>query len=364
LIVAGGTGGHVYPALAIAEATLKHHPEAELTFVGNGGIEQSLVGQSGLKFAAYHDVRGGPLHGVSWGRRLISAANLLIGTAQSIGLMMRHKPKALLSTGGWGGLPMALAAWLFRVPMLIYLPDIEPGLTIRVLSRFARRVAVTAEESLAFFRPGQAVVTGYPVREGMTTAARDQAFAHFNLDPARKTLLVFGGSLGARSINSALFEILPQLLADGFQVTHITGKLDWPRAEAMQKTLAQPEHYHAYAYLHHEMGLALAAADLVVSRAGASVLGEFPLFDLPSILVPYPYAWRYQKVNADYLAERGAAVRMDDERMGQDLLPTLRSLLNDPVKLAEMRANARALARPNGAERAAAELMRLAGGAA
>jgi UDP-N-acetylglucosamine:LPS N-acetylglucosamine transferase len=120
--------------------------------------------------------------------------------------------------------------------------------------------------------------------------------------------------------------------------------------------------YHAFPYLHHEMGLAMAAADLAVSRAGASVLGEFPAFGLPSILIPYPHAWRYQKVNADYLANRGAAIYMDEAKMGERLLATIREVLKDSARLETMRTAARALAKPDGAKQAAQALADLAGG--
>jgi UDP-N-acetylglucosamine--N-acetylmuramyl-(pentapeptide) pyrophosphoryl-undecaprenol N-acetylglucosamine transferase len=118
--------------------------------------------------------------------------------------------------------------------------------------------------------------------------------------------------------------------------------------------------YRAFPYLHEEMGSALAAADLALCRAGASTLGELPLFGLPAVLVPYPYAWRYQRVNADWLAERGGAVRLDDERLVEELLPTLRRLLDDPARLSDMRKHMRALARPEAATRLAAELLALA----
>jgi UDP-N-acetylglucosamine--N-acetylmuramyl-(pentapeptide) pyrophosphoryl-undecaprenol N-acetylglucosamine transferase len=189
---------------------------------------------------------------------------LAAGALQAVALMLRRKPQALLLTGGWGGLPVALAAWLLRVPALIYLPDIEPGSTIRLLQRFARRVAITTPDSAAYFPPGKTAVTGYPLRRALVELAqqpdaRQQAVAHFGLDPARMTLLVFGGSRGARSINSAVLDILPQLLADGVQVIHVTGTLDWARVQAAAAHLADAAHYHACAYLHEDMGLAFAA---------------------------------------------------------------------------------------------------------
>jgi UDP-N-acetylglucosamine--N-acetylmuramyl-(pentapeptide) pyrophosphoryl-undecaprenol N-acetylglucosamine transferase len=196
----------------------------------------------------------------------------------------------------------------------------------------------------------------------MLMATHEAGIAHFELDPAKKTLLVFGGSRGARSINTAVIEIVPQLLADGVQVIHLTGTLDWEQIAARRAQLGDGcDDYHVFPYLHEDMALALASADLVVCRSGASVLGELPLFGLPSVLVPYPYAWRYQKVNADYLVERGAAVLLRDEAMPVDLLPTLRRLFAEPARLAAMRDSAATLAQPEGAWNVARELLRLAG---
>jgi UDP-N-acetylglucosamine--N-acetylmuramyl-(pentapeptide) pyrophosphoryl-undecaprenol N-acetylglucosamine transferase len=302
--------------------------------------------------------------GVSLGRKLSSGLKFLAGGVQALGLMRRYRPQVLLLTGGWSGLPVALAARLWRVPILIFLPDIEPGSTIKLLQRFAQRVALTLPESEQYFPAGKTVVTGYPLRAAVEGATREAAVQHFGLDATRKTLLVFGGSRGARSINRALLDNVPDLLTDGLQIIHVTGTLDWPEVEARHAQLTDNAHYHIYPYLHHEMGLALAAADLVLSRSGASTLAEFPLFGLPAILVPYPYAWRYQKVNADYLANRGAAVVLADEQMPQELLPGIRALMGNAARLAQMRDSAAALAQPHGAERIAAVLVQLAGDSA
>jgi UDP-N-acetylglucosamine--N-acetylmuramyl-(pentapeptide) pyrophosphoryl-undecaprenol N-acetylglucosamine transferase len=340
-------------------------PGVSLAFVGSvDGFERPLVAESGVSFASYDEVRAGPLHGVSLWRKLVSALNLALGTLQALLLMRRRQPDALLLTGGWVGLPVALAAWVARVPSLIYLPDIEPGLTIRVLRRFARRVALTTADSSAYFPHNETVVTGYPLRRQMLDATRADGLRHFGLDPARRTLLVFGGSRGARAINYALLDILPQILADGLQVIHVTGTLDWDDLNHRRAALGNTTHYYAFPYLHHEMGAAMAAADLVVSRSGASVLGEFPYFGLPAILIPYPHAWRYQKVNADYLAARGAAIVLEEARMKDDLLPLVRRLLGDAAQLEAMQTAARALAQPEGAARAAEQLAQLAEGRA
>ncbi|MEZ4670432.1 MAG: UDP-N-acetylglucosamine--N-acetylmuramyl-(pentapeptide) pyrophosphoryl-undecaprenol N-acetylglucosamine transferase [Anaerolineae bacterium] len=365
IIAAGGTGGHVYPAMAIAEALKQRYPDVSLYFVGSvGGFERPLLAESTVEFDTHDEIYAGPIHGVGLLRTVISAFQLMFGTLQALLLVMRRKPQALLLTGGWVGLPVALAAWLLRVPELIFLPDIEPGLTIRVLRRFARRVALTVEDSKAYFVGNDTVVTGYPLRAEMMSATREAGIQHFGLDAERKTLLVFGGSRGSRAINNALLEIVPELLADGLQVIHVTGTLDWAEIEARRHAMSDISRYQAFPYLHREMGLAMAAADLVVCRSGASVLGEFPYFGLPSILIPLAYAWRYQTVNADYLASRGAALRMDEDVMKQSLLSTIRQLMNDAPRLQTMRAAALALARPDGAARAAEQLAELAGGGA
>lgn len=326
-----------------------------------GGFERPLIEQGGVTFDAYDEVQAGPLHGVNPLRALVSVFKLAAGTVQALGILGRRKPDVVLLTGGWVGFPVALAAWLRRIPSLIFVPDIEPALSIKVLQRLASKVALAIPESAAYFPAHKVTVTGYPVRDALTSATRADGLAHFGLDAARQTLLVFGGSRGAQSINTALIAALPHLLADSVQVLHVTGALDYERVCAETANLPDTAHYHPHAYLHDDMGLALAAADLVVSRAGAGVLGEFPLFDLPSILVPYPYAWRYQKVNADYLAGRGAAVILPDEEMPAKLVATVQALFTNKAQLATMRQRVAQLAQPDSSRRVAAVLVELAG---
>ncbi len=333
--------------------------EPEVFFVGGvGGMELNMVIESGLPFSGYAEVRSGPVHGVGAGRAVGSLAQMSVGTMQALQLLRRWRPHAILMTGGWVNVPVALAAWLLRVPSMMYLPDIEPGLAIKTLRHIVSRVAVTVEDSQGFFRKGQTVVTGYPLRQSVVSATRQQGKAFFQLKPDKRTLLVFGGSRGARTINTAVSAIAPDLLADGWQIIHVTGDLEAQAVIERKQAMGMPEDYKIYSYLHHEMGMAMAAADLAVCRSGASTLGELPYFGLPAILVPYPYAWRYQKVNADYLVSRGAALLMRDEDMARDLLPALRALT--VADLGRMRENARGLG-VNGADTLALELLRTAG---
>jgi len=329
---------------------------------GGGGFERRLIESAAIQFEAYEEVFAGPLVGVNLLRALSSVVKIAVGVMQSIALLLRHKPHALLLTGGWANVPLALAAWLWQTPMLVYLPDIEPGQTIRILAKFAQKMGTTVPEAAAHFREGQTVVTGYPLREAVTSATREAAMQHFGLDSAHKTLLVTGGSRGARSINIAIEQILPDLLACNLQILHVTGKLDWERSQQQLVAFVNNAQYHAFEYLDSvEMGLAFAAADIIVGRSGASALGEFPYFGAASILIPYPYVWRYQKINADWLVQRGAAMRIDDEKMSIELLPAIRDLLHDETRLQAMQSCARALYSGNGADNLARELRALAG---
>ncbi len=335
------------------------YPEIALSFVGNvGGFERPLIDRAGVSFDTYDEVQAGPLNGVNPLRALNSLRKLMLGLGQAFRLLGRLRPGAILSTGGWASLPVVVAARLRGIPLMIYLPDIEPGQTIKVLRRFAQKVAVTVPESRQYFRDGQAVVTGYPLRQDLQTATREAALAHFGLQPAKQTILVFGGSRGARAINIALADVLSGLLARGdVQIIHITGTLDWERSQSATADVNDHPDYHAVAYLHDDMGLAFAAADVAVCRAGASILGEFPYFRLPAILIPLAYSWHYQQVNADYLADRGAAIHLDETEVPSRLGPLLHDLLDDTAKRQQMADCAASLAQPAGASAIAQELV-------
>jgi UDP-N-acetylglucosamine--N-acetylmuramyl-(pentapeptide) pyrophosphoryl-undecaprenol N-acetylglucosamine transferase len=324
-------------------------------------MEADLVKRAEVSFTA---IPAAGVHGVGLRALPGNLGQLGRGLIAARAVLRKYQPQALFFTGGFVAFPVALAARLPglgspRARSLVYVPDIEPGLALRAVTRFADQIAVTTDESRAFFsRRARLAVTGYPTRPELEKWNDPKtARGVLGCDPALPTLLVFGGSKGARSINRALLPVLPEMLTD-VQVIHISGQLDWAEVQAARGSLPVDlaGRYHAFAYLHDEMGAALAAADLVVARAGASTLGEFPLFGLPAILVPYPYAWRYQMGNARYLAGRGAAVILADAELSAQLLPLVRRLLNDTDGLARMRHAMRSLARPDAAGRIAALL--------
>jgi undecaprenyldiphospho-muramoylpentapeptide beta-N-acetylglucosaminyltransferase len=383
MISGGGTGGHVYPILAVVEKLVHwetgrlvnwEHPtnlpiyqSTNFLYVGSrGGVEEGIVSRfaqdEGLPFTA---ISTGGLRGLAPWTVARNLFKMLAGFAQSLGIVRDFSPDVVLVTGGYVCAPVAAAAWLRRVPLLVLLPDLEPGLAIRALSRLAKRVAVSFPEVAKYFDPSKVVTAGYPVRAEFFTADRAEGRKGslrkaFGLEEGLKTVTVFGGSRGAHSINLALSQCLERLL-EVCQVIHICGHLDaeWVMEKRAQLPDQLRTRYRAYSYLHEEMPGALAAADLAVARAGAATLGEFPALGLPSILVPYPYAGQHQELNADYLVSRGAAVRIADAELGEKLLPTILELLNDEGALAGMSERARALARPDAARRIAEELEQL-----
>jgi UDP-N-acetylglucosamine--N-acetylmuramyl-(pentapeptide) pyrophosphoryl-undecaprenol N-acetylglucosamine transferase len=349
MISGGGTGGHVYPALAVADwLTTDSTQPPTICWVGStGGVEESLADRAGIPFEG---ILATGLRGKNPLAMLGGLWVLSRGFRQARRLVATFRPEVLLVTGGYVCAPVILAARLAGVPLLVYLPDMQPGLAIKFLARFADRVAVTAQPAAVHFRPGQAVVTGYPVRRELFERDPAEARARLGLraeDDDLPVLLVFGGSQGARSINRAVSEGIRALL-EVAQVIHISGRRDakWMQAGRAELPESLRAHYHLYDYLYDEMVDA--------------TLGEFPAAGLPAVLVPYPYAGAHQWDNARHLVEAGAAITIADADLGTALIPTVLDLLADGNRRAAMQEAAQALARPDAAQRIARELEGLA----
>lgn len=355
LICAGGTGGGVYPALAVLQA-VADRVEKTLWVGGKGGMEAGLVSRYNLPYA---EISAAGVHGVGLRALPGNLVKLLRGYTESRRILREFNPDVMLFTGGYVAVPMALAGTSIR--NLLFVPDIEPGMALKALSRFADVIALTCAESRPYFnRNKRTEVTGYPTRSDLKVIDRATALAAFNLSSDLPVLLVIGGSKGAHSINQAVFDNITSLL-ERVQVLHLTGSADELTAHALRGTLPASiaGRYHHYAYLHEEISAAFSCASLVLSRAGASTLGELPLFGLPAILVPYPFAWRYQKVNAEHMENHGAAVMIENSVLSGQLIDAVITILDDEQKLNTMRANMRSLAALHAAEKIADLLVEL-----
>jgi UDP-N-acetylglucosamine--N-acetylmuramyl-(pentapeptide) pyrophosphoryl-undecaprenol N-acetylglucosamine transferase len=331
---------------------------SDVLWIGSrGGMEEELVTRAGIE---YIGLAAGGLRGMGLLARVRNTAQIVGSVGQARSILTRFKPDVVLVTGGYACVSVTLAAWIMAIPVLIYLPDVEPGQAIRFLSRFAAQVAVTSEESYHYFHREKVVVTGYPVRRDIFALDRADACHALGLDPTEKTLLIFGGSRGAQSINRALVAGLRDLLPV-CQIVHVSGRLDADWVAGAVKSLPEElqARLHQHTYL-HDMPQALVAADLVVARAGAATLGEFPAASLPAILVPYPYAGQHQKANAEYMARNGAAWVLADADLAERLVPMVLELLNDEETLAAMRESSRAMGRSDAAVAIAENLSILA----
>ena len=348
LIAGGGTGGHLFPGLALADALAARG--ASVTFVGTAaGIEARAVPAAGypLRLLPGRQLRGGGAARVVAG--LASTAG---GTLRALVLLGELRPRLVVGVGGYASVAVVIAAALRRVPTVLLEQNVVPGAATRVLARLARRICVGFAESIAFLPHARAVHTGNPVRADLIRPRPPRA---------RPGLLVFGGSAGAHRLNQAMLDALGRLgptLAT-LDLTHQTGAADLETVRAgyaARGLAARVEPFIA------DMGAAYAAADLVVARAGATTCAELTAVGLPAILVPYPYAADdHQRRNAEVLVRAGAAEMILDAALdGERLATALRALLADAGRRATMAVRARALGRPDAAERVAEECLRLA----
>ena len=320
-------------------------------------MEADLVAKAGVDFLA---IPAAGVHGVGLIRLPGNIAKIVAGTFAARKILNGFKPDVLFFTGGYVAVPVAIAG--LRIPTVLFIPDIEPGLALKFLATFADRIMLTVEESKKYFsNRKELVVTGYPVRRELSSWSLEEAYQFFDFNPDIPTLVVTGGSLGSLTINKALVEILPELLQD-LQIIHITGELTWPQFANVKNNLPpfKAERYQNYPYLHQEMGAAFRIADLILSRAGASTIGEYPQFGVPAILVPYPYAWRYQKVNAEYLQSSGAAVVLRDAELPNQLMSTIKRIFNEPGCLQGMKDAMQNLAHQNAAKAIADQIFEVA----
>ena len=352
VLTGGGTGGHLYPAIAVAGALRAMEPPPRLVFLGpaNRG-ERATVEASGLEF---HEVPAAPIRGRTPVGLVRSFATLARGTLAALQRLRRLRPDVVFSTGGYGSFPVSLAAWLLRRPLVVFLPDVAPGLAVRAERRFATRLATTTPAALAHLPAGRTVVTGYPVRPEFFTLDRAAARTAVDVPLAEPLVVVAGASQGSRVLNDAVLAALEAVLYRAHLI-HVTGQAGLEMAERARAALPPhlAERYRPAAF-RADLPAVMLAADLGVFRAGASILGELPAAGLPAILVPGTFAGAHQRDNARWLADQGAAIILEESDLGA-LGTRIAELLDDPARLEAMRAAARALARPS----AAADIARL-----
>ncbi|MBT9393866.1 undecaprenyldiphospho-muramoylpentapeptide beta-N-acetylglucosaminyltransferase [Hymenobacter sp. NST-14] len=356
IISGGGTGGHIFPAVAIANEVRRRRPNAEILFVGaNGRMEMTRVPEAGYHIVGL-DIAG--LQRSLTPKNLLFPIKVMRAVRKAGKIIEDFRPDAVVGVGGYASAPVLLAATSRGIPALIQEQNSYAGLVNKLLARRVQRICVAYEGMDKFFPADRLVLTGNPVRTEMADGQRAAARAFFGLDDTRPVLLVIGGSLGARTLNQATAAALTRLQAAGVQLLWQTGKLYFPQAE-QQAAPFREAGLHAHEFI-RRMDLAYAAADVVVSRAGALSVSELCLTGKPSILVPSPnVAEDHQTKNALALSTRAAALLVRDSEAAATLYDQALALLQDPVRQQQLTTNIRQLARPQATATIVNELLKL-----
>ena len=366
IISGGGTGGHIYPAVTIARALIDASENCQILFVGTKqGLEADIIPKEGFEFKA--------VEGQGFERKLSFGTIKTIfkafaGLGQSIGVIRSFKPDIVIGTGGYVCGPILLAAALMGIPAMIQEQNVIPGVTNKILARFVKKVAVGYAQTTEFFGKysDKVVVTGNPVRKAVLLATREEGIRDLSLSGQKLTVLVAGGSRGARSINNAMIKVHRRFAGqDGIQILHVTGQNEYNNIVGLiEKSGIAAEkagNIKVVPYL-YDMPKALAVADIAVFRAGAVGLAELTVRGIPAILIPYPYAAEnHQEFNARSLESAGAAVVIKDaELTGKRLVSELEKLIADRQRLGEMAIASKKQGRPDAAAMIAQIAIKLA----
>jgi len=346
VIAGGGTGGHLYPGIAVARELLARQPEAQISFAGTAkGIEARVVPREGFPLDM---IRSGGLKGKSIVDRVRGALLVPLGLVDGFGIVSRRRPDLVIGVGGYSSGPVVLAAALRGIPTMLLEQNAVPGLTNRLLARVVNAAAVTFDSTEKFFG-SKAFVSGNPVRPEFLAAGPHKESALDDQATVAR-VLVFGGSQGAHAINVAMVEAASRLAASGahLRLTHQTGERDVEMVRTAYRQAGLQADVEPFLY---DMGRQLDSADLVVCRAGATTLAEITAAGKAAILVPLPTATDdHQRKNAEALGDRGAAdVLLQADMNGEVLAQRILALAGDRAARARMEAAARSLARPGAA---------------
>ncbi len=357
IISGGGTGGHIFPALSIADELRRRHPNVDILFVGAlGRMEMEKVPQAG------YNIEGLNIAGL---HRSLSLKNLsfpikLVKSLFKAGKIIdRFKPQVVIGVGGYASGPLLFMAQKKNIPTLIQEQNSFPGITNKLLAKRVNTICVAYDKLDQFFPKNKLVLTGNPVRESIinTDNKHAEALTLFGLDNEKPVLLCVGGSLGARSINQAVLSGYQKLIEAGFQLIWQTGKLFYQQNELELKQL--PKEIVVQPFI-REMDMAYAAADVVVSRAGALAITELCVVGKPAILVPSPYVSEdHQTKNAQALVSKNAALMVKEADAAASLIDTAISLLNNRGKRLELAGKIKEIAKPSATEAIVTEIEKL-----
>lgn len=347
LLIGGGTMGSVSPLVAVYEKIKSAEPKTEFLFVGTkNGPEKKAVESYKIKFQAISS--GKMRRYFSW-HNFIDPFKIIFAFFQSLIILIKFKPNAIMIAGSFVGVPVAWAAWLMRVPVLVHQQDIIAGLANKLMANTAKRISIAFEPLLKDFFPDKTVLTGNPVREEFFTCNSEKGQKIFNLKNDLPVLLILGGGTGALKINNVVEQSLAELL-QFCQIIHVTGK--------NKKINVKAENYHQFEFLTNEMTEAMCAADMIVSRAGMSTLSEFVALAKPAVLIPLP---GHQEYNAQYFQKNNAVVALSQDSLSKEIfVSTIKDFMYNKGKRENLSRNITKMMTTGGAEKTAALLLEIA----
>lgn len=344
MIAGGGTGGHLYPAIAVAKGILERNPSNRILIVGaTREASHPIIAKEGLPFRRLRVIGLDRFFSIRTFRFMWS---LGVGFIQSLLYILKFRPHVVMGVGGYSSFPPVFLASIMGISTLIHEQNSTPGLANRILGRWVKRICLSFPDGWA--KGEKTILTGNPTRKEIGTMDRDASISRFGLEAGRMTILVFGGSRGARSINLVLLEAIGGLegIEDRIQLIYATGKEDYGWVSSRARRIKIPIYLTNFIF---DMPFAYGAADLVIARAGAGTIAEITRCGLPSILIPYPYATaQHQLRNARLLEEKGAAIVIQDHELNADLLAQrIEDLVTHPQRLRQMGQKARELSHPD-----------------
>ncbi|MFH1655110.1 MAG: undecaprenyldiphospho-muramoylpentapeptide beta-N-acetylglucosaminyltransferase [Candidatus Omnitrophota bacterium] len=355
LIASSGSGGHVFPALALAEE-LKVKKRSEVIFLQTNRKEtDKLIKDKGFNLVAsnldkisFHSFKNG----------FISTFKLLAAAIHSLKIILRIKPSVVVGFGGYHSGPIIVVAHFLGIPTIVHEQNVLPGKANYILSRFVDKIAVSFKESEDYFNSKKVVFTGCPLRSEVTGVSKEESRKKYNFDEDKFTILVMGGSQGSQSINSNFLNAVPMIKEKNkIQIIHITGIKDYEFiSKEYSKMNISPL---VFAFL-EEIGYAYRLADIIISRSGASTVSEIIALGIPAIIIPYPFVRKHQSLNAKILSDAGSAILIEDEELSAEILKEKISLLmSEKDRILRMKQALNKLQIPNAAENLEREVLSL-----
>lgn len=349
MLTGGGTGGHAYPAICIAHELKSTHPDCELLYIGGtGSIEEKLAGASNIPFEGLKTRKIKKLLSID---SIGVAYTLISGIMKAGSILYKFNPDIVVGTGGYASAAVCLAQFISGRKTLIHEQNAVPGRTNLLISRFASKVCVTFENSVKYFPDKKTVLTGLPVRsELLDLPDKKTAYSTLGLSDNMLTLLVYGGSQGSVKLNNVIMESLPELQKLPVQIIHQTGERNYKEVQYFQSYKGY-DNYYVFPYF-DDIRPVFASADLMLTRAGASTISEITAIGIPSIYVPYPYAYaNHQFHNAKFIVDNGGGILIEENNFtSRKLIKTISGLLAHPDDLNAMRENSKRLGKPSAAK--------------